>query len=111
MTDRRVNPFEGLEAEFPPAPGPRKPVQPALIDQVATAHNFPSRPSTNPAPNPPPPQRARYTTGRDRQLNLKASDTTIARMHQQAAARRIPLAAVLELALDALETLDARAKP
>jgi len=53
-------------------------------------------------PSPVRKQR-RYTTGRNKQINIKATDETIKRLCQLADARGVPLGVLLEQALDALE--------
>lgn len=89
-----------------------KPVAPAAIDQIAEESGFPSRKARggsstveSPAPQTPEPSRSarRYTTGRNRQINIKAKPETIDRLYRLADERRVPLGALLEDALDALE--------
>jgi len=48
-------------------------------------------------------QQRRYTTGRNKQINIKAMDETIKRLYQMADERGVPLGVLLEQALDALE--------
>lgn len=119
MNDR-VNPFGDL-GDFPLAPAKPKP-DPAVIDQVAEAHGFPSRKPAAPVAvepsHPPSPAPAldsapvesssarkqrRYTTGRNKQVNIKATDETIQRLYRLADERQVPLGQLLEQALDALE--------
>lgn len=123
----RANPFADL-SDFEPAK-PSRPVPVAAIEQIAEESGFPSRkasaakaPSAKPqhppaieakpmATAPAPVEtaeqtarpRRRYTTGRNRQLNIKATDETIERFYAAADAQGVPLGALLELALDALE--------
>ncbi len=98
----RANPFEDME-DFVPEAKP-KPVEPAAIDQIARDSGFISRQAATPAPlGPARPQRRRYTTGRNQQLNLKATPETIARFYRLADERREVLGELLESALDALE--------
>ena len=53
---------------------------------------------------PRPPRRvARHRTGRNRQLNVKATAETIERFYKLADQRRVALGELLEQALDALE--------
>lgn len=104
MSTVRVNPFGDL-SDFSPAPGaaPVKPVQKEQIDRLAVENNFPSRQAPRPAD---PPQRKpgrRYTTGRNQQINIKATAATIERLYRIADARHLPLGEVLDLALAALE--------
>ena len=113
----RANPFGDLAAEFTPKPQPKaKPVESAQIEQIAAENGFPSRkarpvgreaaaaaaPTEAPRAAVPTAVR-RYTTGRNRQLNLKASDATIARFYRLADAQQITLAELFERAIDALE--------
>ena len=124
----RANPFGDL-GDFAAKPKTQaKPVEPAQIERLASEHGFPSRQSA-PAPAAPktrpaaatPAARApvaakptqavrRYTTGRNRQLNLKASAETIERFYRLADAHQVPLAELFELAVDALETARKGAK-
>lgn len=114
--NERANPFGDL-GDFTPAPAKPKP-DPAVIDQVAEEHGFPSRkPSTPPVSEPAPVlspasapveqapvrKQRRYTTGRNKQVNIKATDETIQRLYRLADERHVPLGELLEQALDALE--------
>lgn len=109
MMSERVNPFGDLE-DFAPAAKPKKPkAEKAVIDQVAADNNFPSRqPSklavaaTPPAP-PAGRQQRRYTTGRNQQINVKATGETIEQFYRLADQMNVPLGEVLARALDALE--------
>lgn len=107
-TADRVNPFQDL-SDFEPKPAtrPPQPVATAAIEQIAQANGFPSRQPVKP-PVPVVPRR-RYTTGRNQQINIKATAATIARLYALADARHLPLGEVLDLALDALEQADRRA--
>lgn len=100
----RVNPFGDLN-DFAPASPKRKqnPVEKDVIDQVSTDNNFPSRqPPKSETKNPPRPQR-RYTTGRNKQINIKATSETIEKFYRLADEQGAPLGEVLARALDALE--------
>jgi len=110
--NERANPFGDL-GDFPLAPAKPKP-DPAVIDQVAEAHGFPSRkPAVDPTPvslpvsatvGPAPARKQRrHTTGRNKQVNLKASDSTIERLYRQADTRQVSLAELLEIAVHLLE--------
>jgi hypothetical protein len=112
--NERANPFGDL-GDFAPAQAKPKPDL-AVIDQVAEANGFPSRkPSAPPAvhsteASPPASvdqlpvrKQRRYTTGRNKQVNIKATDETIQRLYCLADARGVPLGELLEKALDALE--------
>jgi hypothetical protein len=108
MTDR-ANPFGDL-GDFAPAPAPAKPkADRAVIDQVAEAHGFPSRQPAKKLKQAPevsqPVQRTqrRFKTGRNQQINIKATAETIERIGRMADERQVPLGRLLEIALDALE--------
>lgn len=112
----RANPFGDLD-DFAPQPVP-KPVPAAAIDEIAEASGFPSRkarmekgesektvadpvlPATSAAPARTP---RRRTTGRNRQINIKATEETIDALYRVADDLDLPLGAVLERALEALE--------
>ena len=103
----RANPFGDLD-DFAPQPVAR-PVAADAIDQLAKASGFPSRkaqaslpPDAAPGSPVARPQR-RHTTGRNRQINIKATEDTIATLYRIADERGVPLGAVLEQALAALE--------
>ena len=105
----RVNPFGDLD-DFAPAAEPKKPkTEKAVIDQVAADNNFPSRqPSRLPAPlaltpSPSVRQQRRYTTGRNQQINVKATGETIEQFYRLADQMNVPLGEVLARALAALE--------
>ncbi len=115
----RANPFGDLD-DFAPQ-GTSKPVPAAAIEEIAQASGFPSRkPQSNPskpgspgnpgvaeaaeeAPSPARPlRRRRRTTGRNQQINIKATEETIAELYRVADELDLPLGAVLEQALQAL---------
>lgn len=99
----RVNPFSDLSEApaFEPKTKAAKPIELEKIERLARDNNFPSRHSTKAAKIERP--RRRYTTGRNQQLNFKATAATIARFYQLADGKRLPLCELLEKALDALE--------
>jgi hypothetical protein len=108
----RANPFGDLD-DFTPAPAKPK-ADPDVIDQVAAAHNFPSRqPVKQPeAPAAPAPAQAaekeqlpsrRRTTGRSEQVNIKTTFAAKKRLMEISVERDMPLGEVLEQALEALE--------
>lgn len=101
----RANPFDDLK-DFAPKTAP-KPVEPAQIERLAQENGFPSRQAkVAPAPAAVPqaaPPRRRHKTGRNQQLNIKATAETVARFYQLADELQVPLAVVLEQALAALE--------
>lgn len=109
MMSERVNPFGDLD-DFAPAPKPKKsPSEKAVIDQVAADNNFPSRQPSKVAVAPAPPalsasrQQRRYTTGRNQQINVKATGETIDHFYRLADQMNVPLGEVLARALDALQ--------
>ncbi len=87
---------------FDPKPRRTPPVTDDAIDRISEQHNFPSRQAARP-PKEPKPKRRRYRTGRDRQLNLKVTSETVERFYKMADERGVPLGALLERALDALD--------
>ncbi|PZU06368.1 MAG: hypothetical protein DI606_18195 [Sphingobium sp.] len=114
----RANPFSDLD-DFA-SDGAAKPVPVAAIDAIAENAGFPSRKAGKGATSetatwtaetrvssPPPPSgpaRAprRHTTGRNRQINIKATEETIEELYRIADKMGVPLGAVLERALTAL---------
>ena len=109
MMSERVNPFGDLN-DFAPAGKAEKPKpEKAVIDQVAADNNFPSRQPTKVAVAPAPPalpasrQQRRYTTGRNQQINVKATADTIEQFYRLADQMNVPLGEVLARALHALQ--------
>jgi hypothetical protein len=104
MSGERVNPFADTTTAptFDVKPRTAKPVALDQIDLLSREHNFPSR---QPARTPEPPTRKRRThkTGRNQQLNFKATAATIDRFYGMADKRNVLLCELLEQALDALE--------
>ena len=99
----RVNPFDNL-SDFAPKTDPKS-VERGQIDRLAQENGFPSRqakkaPAASPAAVPP---RRRYTTGRNQQINIKATAETIARFYRLADEKHVPLGELLDQALIALE--------
>src|SRR5579862_9647333 len=100
----RVNPFANL-AEPPVFTTKTKtdnPVHTEAIDRIAEENKFPSRQAAKP-PKEPKRKRRLYTTGRNRQFNIKATAETVDRFYKMADERKVPLCELMELALDALE--------
>ena len=107
----RANPFGDLnDLAATSAPKPR--VDRSVIDQVAEANGFQSRQpvkqpesvqASRPDVAPQARKQRRFTTGRNQQINIKATAETIERMGRMADDRGVPLGRLLELALDALE--------
>ena len=97
----RANPFGDLDDFAPDAAS--RPVAAEAIDQLAQASGFPSR-KAQAAPSPAPArQPRRHTTGRNRQINIKATEEVIATLYSIADDMGLPLGAVLEQALAALD--------
>src|ERR1700689_3727914 len=103
----RVNPFADLSTPLPSfvvKPRKQQTLAEEAITRIAEENNFPSRQ----APKAREPKRKRrvYTTGRNRQFNIKATTETVERFYKMADEQQIPLGALLERALDALETAE-----
>lgn len=101
MNGDRVNPFGDL-TDFAPSPHKKgsSPVEKAAVEQVAEDNGFPSRQAVKTAPKH---QQRRHRTGRNQQINIKATGETIDRMNRIADELGAPLGEVLERALEALE--------
>jgi hypothetical protein len=98
----RANPFTDL-SDFAPK-SQAKPVEPQQIERIATELGFPSRqPAMVEAPSKAAQKRRRYTTGRNQQLNVKATAETVARFYRLADQQGVPLGELLDQALQALE--------
>ena len=98
----RANPFTDL-ADFAPKAQP-KPVEPQQIERIASEMGFPSRqPAATLATPPSAPKRRRYTTGRNQQLNVKATAETVERFYRLADQQAVPLGELLDRALQAFE--------
>ncbi|CAE6863713.1 hypothetical protein R69658_07739 [Paraburkholderia aspalathi] len=99
----RVNPLDDLADFAPKTSGERqnKALRPDVIDRIAADNNFPSRQPVAPAPRGKQPRR--YVTGRNQQINIKATAETIAKLYQVADDLGVPLGEVLARALEALE--------
>ncbi|WP_371423950.1 hypothetical protein [Tardiphaga sp.] len=102
--NERANPFADLSSlsDFDVKPSKPKP-DTRIIDQLANEAEFPSRSpqsiSTQPESRSSP---RRYMTGRNKQINVKATEQTIAKFYGIADQLNKPMGAVLEMALDAL---------
>lgn len=107
MSAERVNPFANTTTApaFDVKPRSAKPVALEQINLLAREHNFPSR---QPARTLEASTRKRRThkTGRNQQLNFKATAATIDRFYGMADKRNVLLCELLEQALDALERED-----
>ena len=118
----RANPFGDLD-DFG-SDNSAKPVPADAIEKIAQSSGFPSRKagvaradetaswtgeaaSPSPGPvtpsSPPARQPRRHVTGRNRQINIKATEETIEELYRIADAMNLPLGAVLEQALAALD--------
>jgi hypothetical protein len=101
----RVNPFADLTtpiSAFTVKAKTEKPVAEEAITRIAAEHNFPSRQAPK-ASREPKRKRRVYTTGRNQQINFKATAVTIERFYKMADERKVALCALFEQALDALE--------
>jgi hypothetical protein len=101
----RVNPFADLTTPLPSfttKPKKEKPVEEEAIARIAAENNFPSRQAPKISREPKRKRRV-YTTGRNRQFNIKVTAETVERFYKMADERKVPLCALLEEALDALE--------
>jgi transcription initiation factor TFIIIB Brf1 subunit/transcription initiation factor TFIIB len=101
----RVNPLDDLTdfATKPAGYRQGKSVPREVIDRIATDNNFPSRQPVAPAV-PAVKQQRRYVTGRNQQINIKATGETIEKLQRIAEELGVPYGEVLDKALDALET-------
>lgn len=104
----RIDPFADIMElpAFEPKPKPPKPVvEKETIDKIAQDAGFPSRQPRKAETAPAVIKRKRrtYTTGRNQQINFKATAETIERFYKMADVRGIPLCELLEEALDALD--------
>jgi hypothetical protein len=101
----RVDPFAILKEPLPSfttKAKTEKRVPTETIERIAEENNFPSRQATKVAKEPRRKRRI-YTTGRNRQFNIKATSETVDRFYRLADERRVSLCELLEEALDALE--------
>lgn len=100
--NERTNPFADL-SDFDVKQAKPKPDS-EIIDRLAEEASFPSR-SPQPAAGASSPVRQpqrRYVTGRNKQINIKATDDTINRLYSVADRLDLPLGAVLDQAIKAL---------
>ena len=108
----RANPFGDLD-DFG-SDNTAKPVPAETIEKIAESSGFPSRKAgatavretasqTVETPSPSSTrQPRRHMTGRNRQINIKATEKTITELYRIADAMNLPLGAVLEQALEVL---------
>lgn len=104
MSTNRANPFADIEnlPTFEPKPKTTPKANKEKLEELVDASGFPSRQPVRAAPARRAPGR-RYKTGRNQQINIKATAQVIERLYKIADAKRIPLGELLEQALDALE--------
>lgn len=103
MNSKRANPFAdiGNLPAFEPKPKASKPLASEQLEKIAETDGFPSR---QPARSQTRVRKGRrYRTGRNQQINIKATQQVIERLYKMADVRRVPLGELLEQALDALE--------
>ena len=93
---------DGAAPVFTTKPKREKPVETEVIARIAEENNFPSRQAAK-AQKEPRRKRRVYTTGRNRQFNIKATNETVERFYKMADDRNVALCKLLEHALDALE--------
>src|SRR6202451_157230 len=97
MTER-VNPFADLNTSpplFTLKTRKEKPIAEEAISRIAEENNFPSRQAPR-ATREPRRKRRVYTTGRNRQFNIKATTETVDRFYRMADERKVALCALLE---------------
>ena len=103
----RANPLDAALDDFEPRPREDKPrPDRQAIEQVAKENGFVSRDARKletAATTAPPRRQRRFTTGRNQQINIKATPDTIARFNALAEALNIPSGALLERAAEAME--------
>ncbi len=98
----RANPFADLGTEFEKRPPTVKP-DVGMIDELADRSDFPSRAARpDSAPARKPASQRRHVTGRNKQINVKATDETIQLFYDITDEIGQPMGAVLDLALRAL---------
>lgn len=107
MSQDRQNPFSSTmdlpTFEVKPKSAQRRTVAREHIDSIARQEGFPSREPVQPKQ---PAVRQRNKSRRTEQLNFRATHETVERFYGVARRKDVPLWRVLELALDALDTLE-----
>src|SRR6202162_5448878 len=100
----RVDPFANLAEPpvFTIKTKTEKTVPTEAIQRIAEANNLPSRQAAKTSKEPRRKRRV-YTTGRNRQFNIKVTAESVERFYKMADERHEPLCELLEQALDALE--------
>ena len=104
----RANPLDLSIEDFAPRTGDDKPrVNRESIAQVAKDNGFLSRDAAKveaaAAAAATPRKQRRFTTGRNQQLNIKATADTVARFNKLADELNLPAGALLERAVQVLE--------
>jgi hypothetical protein len=101
--NERVSIFSNLTVPPVVATKPKKetPVEEAAIEQVAEAHNFPSRQAKK-APKIEKRKPRIYRTGRNVQFNAKITAETNAKIYRLADERDVTLGKLLEMAMESL---------
>ena len=102
----RANPLDLSIEDFKPRTGEDKHrVNPESIAQVAKDNGFLSRDASKveAAAAAAPRKQRRFTTGRNQQLNIKATADTVARFNKLADELNLPAGALLERAVQILE--------
>jgi predicted hydrolase (HD superfamily) len=107
----RVNPFSNLSDDFAPkvAVKPDQKVEAnvkAVVEAVALDNNFPSRKAQPPKKVETvasPRVQRRYVTGRNQQVNIKATAATVDRFYRLADKFGLTLGEMFEKAVQALE--------
>src|SRR5438067_334771 len=97
----RMNPFGDLDDLKNDGGGNSKPARrltTAVADQVAAANGFPSRQAPKVAEKP---LQRRHTTGRNKQINVKATQETVERFDALARKMGVTQGELLAKALDA----------
>lgn len=105
-TPTRHNPLGSLDDDDEAVPAAAPAPKPMLPKEEAEriAQSFIGSGLRAPvAPAAPARKQRRYTTGRNKQINIKATDETITRLYRLADERGVPLGELLEQALEALE--------
>ena len=101
-TATRANAVGDL-SDFQPHPPRLGSVESEQIECVTEENGFPSRQPAALADKPSGPAVRRHTTGRNQQLNVKATPETVVRFYRLADERRVVLGELLEQALEALK--------
>jgi hypothetical protein len=110
MSQERATIFDDDELDLSAFAPKERPIQKSVdreaIRQMAEQKGFRSREQVT-APKPMETtekrQPRRYVTGRNRQLNLKVTDSAAERLYALADANRLVLGEAFEMAIDALE--------